>query len=60
MAINHSLSGEAVNVLPLGEKLPVEKTVALFKSEDLEVIRLVLGGRRDAAFHGEVGQEGLR
>jgi len=42
MAINHALSGESINVLPLGERLPEEKTIALFKSEDLEVIRLVL------------------
>jgi quercetin dioxygenase-like cupin family protein len=42
MAINHALSGESINVLPFGTQLPNEKTVALFKSEDLEVVRLVL------------------
>ena len=38
MAINHALSGEAINVLPFDGQLPAEKTLALFKSEDLEVI----------------------
>jgi quercetin dioxygenase-like cupin family protein len=42
MAINHARSGESIDVLPLGNRLPGEKTVALFKSEDLEVMRLVL------------------
>lgn len=42
MAITHLLSGELIGVLPLGEQLPDGKTVALFKAEDLEVIRLVL------------------
>jgi len=56
MAINHSLSGEAVNVLPLGEKLPVEKTAALFKSEDLEVIRLVLAAGKSLPPHKVPGE----
>ena len=42
MAIDHARSGELIKVLPLGEQLPDSKTVALFKAEDLEVIRLVL------------------
>ena len=42
MAINHVLSGEAIDVLPFDGQLPAEKTLALFKSEDLEVIRVVL------------------
>ena len=42
MAINHALSGELTSVLPLGAQLPDSRTFALFKAEDLEVIRLVL------------------
>ena len=42
MAIHHAHSGEPVNVHPLGIHLPGTKTTALFKSEDLEVMRLVL------------------
>lgn len=42
MAISHAAAGEPVDVQPLGAQLPGAKTVALFKSVDLEVIRLVL------------------
>lgn len=42
MAISHAAAGEPVDVQSLGAQLPSAKTVALFKSEDLEVIRLVL------------------
>ena len=42
MAIVHAQPGQPVNVSALGPRLAGEKTVALFKSEELEVIRLVL------------------
>jgi quercetin dioxygenase-like cupin family protein len=42
MAIAHAQPGQAVDVGPLGPRLPQEKSVALFKSADLEVMRLVL------------------
>jgi quercetin dioxygenase-like cupin family protein len=42
MAIAHANPGEARDVQPFGSRLPNEKTVALFKSEHLEVMRLVL------------------
>jgi quercetin dioxygenase-like cupin family protein len=42
MAIAHAQSGQPVDVSPLGPRLQAEKTVALFKSDQLEVIRLVL------------------
>lgn len=42
MAIEHALPGQAIDVRPLGSGLSTEKTTALFKSSDLEVIRLVL------------------
>jgi quercetin dioxygenase-like cupin family protein len=42
MAIPHAQPGQAVSVKPLGARLVQEKTVALFKSADLEVMRLVL------------------
>ena len=42
MAIPHAHSGESIDIRPLGAHLPDEQTVALFKSDDLEVIRLVL------------------
>jgi quercetin dioxygenase-like cupin family protein len=42
MAIPHASPGQAVDVQPFGARLESERTVALFKSEDLEVMRLVL------------------
>jgi quercetin dioxygenase-like cupin family protein len=42
MAIPHARPGQAIEVQPLGARLAHEKTVALFKSKDLEVMRLVL------------------
>lgn len=42
MAISHASSGEPIDVRPLGARLQGERTTALFKSEALEVIRLVL------------------
>lgn len=42
MALPHATANEPVDVRPLGAWLAGEKTTALFKSRDLEVIRLVL------------------
>jgi quercetin dioxygenase-like cupin family protein len=42
MAIPHTIPGQVVDVFPLGASLAEAQTVALFKSQDLEVIRLVL------------------
>ena len=42
MAIEHALPGQTIDVQPLGGRLLTEKTTALFKSNDLEVMRLVL------------------
>lgn len=42
MALPHASPGEARDVLPFGTCLPQQKTHALFKSSDLEVMRLVL------------------
>jgi quercetin dioxygenase-like cupin family protein len=47
MAIPHALPAQAIDVRPFGARLADEKSVALFKSDDLEVIRLVLpAGKR--------------
>jgi quercetin dioxygenase-like cupin family protein len=42
MAIDHAVPGQAIDVRPLGSALSTERTTALFKSSDLEVMRLVL------------------
>jgi quercetin dioxygenase-like cupin family protein len=42
MALQHASPGQVLDVHPLGVNLSAEKTSALFKSIDLEVMRLVL------------------
>jgi quercetin dioxygenase-like cupin family protein len=51
MAIKHANPGEAIDVRPLGEALRSGQTVALFKSDDLEVMRLVLAAGRSLPPH---------
>jgi quercetin dioxygenase-like cupin family protein len=56
MAIPHADPGKAIDVGPLGAGLPGEKTVALFKSDDLEVIRLVLTAGKSFPPHKVPGE----
>ncbi|MBV8035739.1 cupin domain-containing protein [Roseateles sp.] len=56
MAILHALPGQAVDVRPLGAGLAQEKTSALFKSEDLEVMRLVLPAGKSLPPHSVPGE----
>ena len=56
MAIQHISSGQVVDVLPLGSRLASEKTVALFKSDQLEVIRLVLLAGKSLPPHSVAGE----
>lgn len=42
MAIPHASPAEPIDIRPLGGALAAAKTIALFKSRDLEVMRLVL------------------
>lgn len=51
MAIPHALPAQAIDVHPLGPRLAHEKSVALFKSDDLEVIRMVLTAGKTMPSH---------
>jgi quercetin dioxygenase-like cupin family protein len=42
MAISHLAAGQPIDILPLGRALANTRAVALFKTEQLEVMRLVL------------------
>lgn len=42
MAIAHAVPGQPIDVRPLGSEIRDARTLALFKSRDLEVMRLVL------------------
>jgi quercetin dioxygenase-like cupin family protein len=56
MAIPHATSGQLINVQPLGAGLPSGRTTALFKSEQLEVIRLVLPAGKSLPPHSVPGE----
>ena len=56
MAIAHARPGQVVEVRPLGARLAQEKSAALFKSDDLEVMRLVLLSGRSLPPHSVAGE----
>lgn len=56
MAIDHALPGQAIDVRPLGKALADAKSSALFKSEQLEVMRLVLATGKSLPPHRVDGE----
>jgi quercetin dioxygenase-like cupin family protein len=56
MAIPHARSGQIIDVLPLGSKLTDERSIALFKTDDLEVLRLVLRAGKSFPPHKVAGE----
>lgn len=56
MAIPHALPGQAIEVSPLGAGLAQARTVALLKSRDLEVMRLVLPAGKSLPPHSVPGE----
>ena len=55
MAIPHADSGEVIDVQPLGEGLRQAITTTLVKTDQLEVIRLVLPAGKEIAEHRAPG-----
>lgn len=56
MALSHALSGHAIDVSALGPRLATQRTSALFKSQDLEVMQLVLLAGKSLPPHGVPGE----
>jgi len=56
MALPHPRPGEVVDIQPLGARLAHERSVALFKSSDLEVMRLVLLAGKSWRLHRVPGE----
>ncbi len=56
MAILHAQAGEVVDVRPLGDSLPDTKTCALIKSQNFEMIRMVLLAGKEIAEHQAKGE----
>ncbi|MFM2058818.1 MAG: hypothetical protein RLY71_3203 [Pseudomonadota bacterium] len=42
MALSHAISGQAIDLRPLGADFSTAQTVALVKSQDIELVRMVL------------------
>ena len=51
MAISHAQAGEVIDIRPLADKLSQTKTHTLLKTEQLEVLRLVLPAGKIIAEH---------
>jgi quercetin dioxygenase-like cupin family protein len=56
MALTHATSGQVLDVSPLGPQVATSRTSALFKSRDLEVMRLVLLAGRSLPPHKVAGE----
>jgi quercetin dioxygenase-like cupin family protein len=55
MAILHSAPGDVIDLRPLGTELASTRTHALFKSNDLELIRIVLAAGQELPAHAVGG-----
>lgn len=56
MALPHAKSAQVVDVKPLGARIGVDKSFMVFKSKDLEMIRLVLPAGKSVPEHSVVGE----
>lgn len=55
MSIPHAKPGETISVRPLGAILTATKTTTLAKSEELEIIRLVVPAGKEIPTHKALG-----
>lgn len=56
MAIYHALSGELIDIKPLGEALKERRTATLYKMQQLEVFRMILLAGKQMSEHHVVGE----
>ena len=56
MALSHANSGQPIDIRPFGSALPAERTSALFKSDEFEVMRLVLPAGKSTPLHKVPGE----
>ena len=56
MALHHAAQGEVIDVRPYGAHIDAAQSIALFKSADLEVMRLVLPTGYRMPTHKVVGE----
>ena len=55
MSIEHAREGQSIDVTPYGATLGTQRTTALFKSRQVEVIRLVLAVGKSMPQHAVAG-----
>jgi len=56
MSLHHASSGEVIDIHPLGGKIKESISTALVKTEQLELMRLVLAGGRSIPEHRVAGE----
>jgi quercetin dioxygenase-like cupin family protein len=56
MAIEHAVPGHPIDIAPFGERLSQQSTFAVFKAQDLEVMRLVLAAGKSLPPHKVPGE----
>ncbi|UAN04082.1 MULTISPECIES: cupin domain-containing protein [Achromobacter] len=56
MALKHADPGQVIDLKPYGAELAQKQSIALFKSEDLEVMRLVLLAGKTMPSHDVAGE----
>lgn len=56
MALNHAKPGEIIDVSPYGALLMTTKTSTLFKTEQVEVIRIVMRSGKEIPEHEAPGE----
>lgn len=56
MAIHHALSGELINIRPLGSAITTTQSTTLYKTQHLEVFRMVLLAGKEMPEHDVVGE----
>ena len=56
MAIYHALSGEMINIRPLGKAITSVRTSTLYKTQQLEVFRMVMLAGKEMPEHQVAGE----
>lgn len=56
MAIHHAVSGELINIRPLGDAITTTLGTTLYKTQHLEVFRLILLAGKEMREHKVVGE----
>ncbi|MDO8652834.1 MAG: cupin domain-containing protein [Undibacterium sp.] len=56
MAILHAHPGQAIDIHPLGAELPHARSTALFKTAELEVMRMILPAGKSVPPHSVPGE----